>query len=148
MPDAIRVRLRASTRSVFEARHQWPEAYAALKHVKDTYRADYLRGSAEIAAASGDRRRAAAAMAELKDYALEHYVSPIVLASYEAQFGDRERAFKWLERGYRERATGMIFLRVKSAGSREFPTVVGFNASKAFRSDPRFAELVRRVGFR
>ena len=133
---------------VFAARHQWPQAYAALEHVKDAYRADYLRATAAVAAASGDMRRAKAAMADLKEYARHNYVSPLAFASYEAQFGDREKAFQWLEKGYRERATGMILLDANSVNSLEFPTIAAYNSSSSFdTSDPRFQELVRRVGF-
>jgi len=120
---------------VYETRHQWPEAYAALEHIKDTYRTDYLRSTAEVAAASGDMLRAEAAMADLKEYARHNYVSPLVFASYEANVGDREKAYPLLEKAYREHATDMI----------ELETSASWNH---LRSDPRFQELVRRVGFR
>ena len=110
------------------------KAYAALEHIKETYHIDYLRGIADVAATSGDMHRAEGAMNDLREYAQHNYVSPLVFASYEMQFGDREKAFKWLEKGYRERASGMIDLDVHGSG--------------AFASDPRFHELVRRVGFR
>jgi len=120
--------------SVYEARHQWPEAYAALEHIKDTYKTEYLRGIADVAATSGDKHRAETAMNDLSEYSRHNYVSPVVFAMYELQFGDREKGFEWLEKGYREGATGMIDLDVPGSGP--------------FASDPRFHDLVRRVGFR
>jgi TolB-like protein/DNA-binding winged helix-turn-helix (wHTH) protein len=109
---------------------QWPEAYASLEHFKETYKTEYLLYKAVIAAASGDKRRAESAMAELKEYARHNYVSPLNFAFYEMKFGDRERAYQWMEKGYRERATGMIALN-----------------SYLDNSDPKVRDMVRRVGF-
>lgn len=133
--------------AVYDARHQWREANKALDHVKDTYSTDYLRGTADVAAASGDLRRAEAAMAELKEYAKTHYVSPLAFASYEARFGNHEKALQWLGRGYREHATDMISLDLDNANSIEDSTAA-FNGFSSLQKDPRFRDLVRRVGFR
>jgi hypothetical protein len=62
------------------------------------------------------------------------YVSPLAFAKIDAALGDREAAFRWLDRAYKERATGLIELGVDS----------GFDT---LRSDPRFQELERRIGF-
>ena len=45
-----------------------------------------------------------------------------------------EEVFDWLERGYRERDPWMILLKVSPA-------------SDPLRSDPRFDDLLRRIGF-
>jgi len=50
-----------------------------------------------------------------------------------SELGDREQAFKWLEKTYAERAPGMAEL--KSA-----------HVFDKIRDDPRFADLMRRVG--
>jgi hypothetical protein len=50
-----------------------------------------------------------------------------------AELGDKERAFEWLNVAYQERNDGLISLKI------EF-------ALDPLRSDPRFAELVRKVG--
>jgi serine/threonine-protein kinase len=50
-----------------------------------------------------------------------------------AELGDKEQAFVWLEKAYRERFPAMFELRVAP----------GFDK---IRDDPRFADLVRRVG--
>lgn len=47
--------------------------------------------------------------------------------------GDKDEAFQWLERGYQDRAYEMNYLKVD-------PLL------DSLRSDPRFADLVRRVG--
>jgi hypothetical protein len=47
--------------------------------------------------------------------------------------GDREHAFAWLERAYQEQSSILQFVKVHPFFDR-------------LREDPRFAELVRRVG--
>ena len=64
----------------------------------------------------------------------EVYTSPCDIASFYAVLGDRERAFEWLERAYREHDPGIITLKAE----------LMFDS---LRSDPRFADLLRRVGF-
>ena len=48
--------------------------------------------------------------------------------------GEREEALAWLERGYREREPRMVFLKVEPKWDN-------------LRDDPRFQDLLRRVGF-
>lgn len=63
---------------------------------------------------------------------LEFYFSWQVATDH-ARLGDKEKAFFWLEKCYAER-TGLIDLKVEPA-------------LESLHSDPRFADLVRRVGF-
>ena len=48
--------------------------------------------------------------------------------------GDHEGALRWIERAYEERDPGLVFL---NAGS----------MSEKLSSDPRFQDLLRRIGF-
>jgi hypothetical protein len=50
-----------------------------------------------------------------------------------AGLGDKEQTLAWLERAYQQRVHNMIFLKVE-------PELDGL------RSDPRFVDLMRRVG--
>ena len=61
-------------------------------------------------------------------------LSPWLIASTFAQIGDTDEAFAWLERGYRERDPLMVLLKVH-------PNI------DPLRSDPRFDDLLRRIGF-
>jgi hypothetical protein len=63
---------------------------------------------------------------------LEFYYPWQVALDY-ARLGDKERAFFWLEKCYSERA-GLAFMKVDPGLDN-------------LRSDQRFADLVRRVGF-
>ena len=60
-------------------------------------------------------------------------VPPFVIATMYARLGRKEEAIAWLEKGYEERDFRMTLISV----SFEFDTM---------RSDPRFKELVRRLG--
>ncbi len=62
-----------------------------------------------------------------------HYYSPYLIARLYADLGDKERAFQWLDTAYREHDWLLIGLNTQF----ELDPV---------RSDPRFAELVRKVG--
>jgi serine/threonine-protein kinase len=76
---------------------------------------------------------ARARLAELEEMAGERYVSPLDRARLEAQAGEGEKAFASLAAALAERSPGLVFLKVDRAWD-------------GIRDDPRFAELVRRVG--
>jgi serine/threonine protein kinase/tetratricopeptide (TPR) repeat protein len=60
-------------------------------------------------------------------------IPPFVIAAFYARTGQKDEAFAWLEKGYEERDFRMTLLSVAF----EFDS---------FRSDPRYTELVRRMG--
>ncbi len=53
---------------------------------------------------------------------------------YYAMLGETDEAFAWLERGYRDRDPLMMVLKAHPL-------------SDPLRSDPRFQDLLRRIGF-
>jgi TolB-like protein/DNA-binding winged helix-turn-helix (wHTH) protein len=74
--------------------------------------------------------------ASLKDYlrtTKSSYSPPVLVAGVYMRLGDKARALQWLEKGYQERDDLMIDLNVDPVFD-------------AFRSEPRFQDLVRRVG--
>jgi tetratricopeptide (TPR) repeat protein len=82
---------------------------------------------------AGQKEKAQAVLRELQQRFQEGYVSPPLVALVFLGLGDRDRAFEWLEKGYALRDS----LIVRLNATREFD---------ALRSDPRFADLKRRVG--
>jgi hypothetical protein len=64
----------------------------------------------------------------------EEYVPALNFAQIYAGFGDNEQALAWLEKACDERAVWMTFLKVD----------LKFDP---LRSDPRFQELLKKVGF-
>jgi TolB-like protein/Tfp pilus assembly protein PilF len=65
--------------------------------------------------------------------AKSHYVSPVELACYYAQLGDKERTLALLEEGYRQRATDTLWIQ-------------GDPAYDFVHSDPRFRSIVQKTG--
>ncbi len=61
------------------------------------------------------------------------YNSPFIIATFYADLGDKEQAFHWLDIAYQEHDWLLITLKTNFA-------------LDPLRSDPRFAELVRKVG--
>ena len=85
------------------------------------------RGSAAL------RRQIAAGQLErLKQRARSSEVSPYLFARWYTALGQKDEAFKYLEQAYRERLPNLTWL----ATNREWDCL---------RSDPRFADLLRRV---
>ncbi|HJQ24180.1 MAG TPA: winged helix-turn-helix domain-containing protein [Blastocatellia bacterium] len=62
------------------------------------------------------------------------YVVPYFVATVYAALGDQEQAFAWLEKAYNERSIYLAWLKTD-------PRL------DSLRADPRFADLLRRVGF-
>lgn len=83
-------------------------------------------------AKAGRRNQALAVLDKLKT--TEKYVSPAELAILYTALGDKEKAFALLEQAYAARDLQLQFLKVEP----------GYDA---LRNDPRFADLMRRVGF-
>ena len=83
-------------------------------------------------AASGKKTEAHRILAEL-DQQKQRYVSPYTIATIYAGLGDRDQAFKWLEKAFDERDIWLMNMRVD-------PVL------KAIRSDPRFTNILQRIG--
>lgn len=83
-------------------------------------------------AMSGKRAEALAILEELKQ--TKDYVSPAEFAIFLAALGDKEAALQSLERAYAERDLQLQYLKVDPHYD-------------SLRSEARFAEIMRRVGF-
>ena len=83
--------------------------------------------------ASGWKGAVSKAIEVLKARRKSGYASPYRIAQLYADLGDKERAFEWLNSAYQERDDGLISLKT------DFTL-------DSLRPDPRFAELVRKVG--
>ncbi len=82
----------------------------------------------------GSEGRGARILQELKQRAAREYIDPGIIALLYIDLGQKDQAFEWLEKAYVERTQWMVWLKVEP----KFESV---------RSDPRFTNLVRRVGF-
>jgi hypothetical protein len=72
---------------------------------------------------------------EIDEQTRHRYVSPYNVARVHAASRDTDRAFEWLEKAYQERNPDLIELKAEPV----FDSI---------RSDPRFADLLHRVGWR
>jgi hypothetical protein len=61
------------------------------------------------------------------------YVPPYDIAQIYAGLGDKEQAFAWLEKADEDRSRRMDYLNVNPA-------------FEILQSDPRFADLIKRIG--
>ena len=81
---------------------------------------------------AGRRAEALAALERLEQMNRFGYVSAADLAVLNLLLGRRRQALEWLEQGFRDRATDMMFLKVSPSFD-------------AIRSEPRFHELLRQM---
>ena len=70
---------------------------------------------------------------ELNELSKHQYVSPYELATVYLALGDKEQTFQFLEKAYAEHSFHLVRLNV-------------WPQFKSIRSDPRFQDLIRRVG--
>ncbi len=81
----------------------------------------------------GERHEALRVLEELTAESKRRYVPSFHFAIVHAGLGDKDQAFAWLDRAYEERSQFLVDLK--------FEPILD-----PLRSDPRFADLVRRVG--
>ncbi len=98
----------------------WPNGYA-LSSLGHAY------------AASGNKRKAEQILGQLTEQAKRGYISPYDLAVLYAGLADKEKAFELLDKAYEERSGFLVHMQWDPR----------FNN---LHSDPRFAQLVRRIG--
>jgi DNA-binding SARP family transcriptional activator/TolB-like protein len=90
-------------------------------------------GLAYTYAVSGRRAEARQVLERLRAGAQQHYVSPAGLAEVHAALGEKDLAFQLLDQAYRRHADEIVLLRNN-------PRL------DALRNDPRFAQLLQKVG--
>ena len=82
---------------------------------------------------AGRKDEAAKVLNELLELNKRRYVTPAALVYVYIGLGEKDQAFVWLEKAYQERSNYMAYLKVNPIGD-------------SLRSDPRFDDLLRRVG--
>ena len=119
----------------YAAKGQYEEAIvAAQKAVDLSQRAPGALGMLGLAyGLGGHEAEARKVLNELLKLSETRYVSPAALVNVYIGLGDKDQAFVWLEKAYQERSNYLAFLKV-------FPLV------DPLRADPRFNDLIRRVG--
>lgn len=92
-----------------------------------------LASLGHVYASAGQREQAHKILDELLAISRQRYLPSYLIAKIYAGLGDVDETLAWLEKGYQERYFLMTWLN----GEPQFDSV---------RSDPRFADLLRRIG--
>jgi serine/threonine-protein kinase len=87
-----------------------------------------------VYAVTGRRADALKILKRLDELQKRRFISTISRVYVYAGLGDKDKAFEWLEKAYQERSDSLAWFRFDPE-------------SKGLQSDPRFAPLMRKIGF-
>jgi serine/threonine-protein kinase len=82
---------------------------------------------------TGRRAEAQKVLDELNELSKRRYVLPYFIATIHTGLGNKDQAFAWFEKAYEDRHPGLVLISIDP----KFDSL---------RSDPRYADLVRRIG--
>ena len=121
----------------YEQKGMYPDAVAEyLQGFSISKNREKIAALREAYAAAGMRGFWQKRLEQYKERSKQGYVEPTGIAVMYARLGEKDQALEWLEKAYQERSPNL-------AGLKGWPP-----ALDPLRSDPRFADLVRRVGDR
>jgi tetratricopeptide (TPR) repeat protein len=83
-------------------------------------------------AVSGRRAEARKVIDEMQALAAQRYIEPIFVAWVYVGLAEKDHVFEWLEKAYADHSWSLVFLKVDPRWD-------------PIRSDPRFADLLRRI---
>jgi TolB-like protein/DNA-binding winged helix-turn-helix (wHTH) protein/Flp pilus assembly protein TadD len=114
-------------------KHMYDEAVAELKKAVQLSGGSptFIANLARAYVASGNRSEAVRLLSDLKKRSNPGYSNASEIAMIYASLGDADQAMNWLDKGYEERFNPGVLLRP------------GFDP---LRSDPRFQDIVHRIG--
>jgi TolB-like protein/Tfp pilus assembly protein PilF len=116
---------------VYLAKRQYPEATSELRLANELGTTPLIVADLGcVYAASGKKTEARAILHSLESKSQFNYVSPYLIATIYSQLGEKDEAFKWLERAY---------------DARDISYVVVDPMMDPLHSDPRFAHLIQRL---
>jgi len=113
----------------------YPEAIAEMRKALELSEGDTneLAALGHAYAVAHQEGEAKKILDQLKERSQQTYVQPSLIAVIHVGLGDKNQAFDWLQKAFEDRSAGLLYLKVDPA----FDSV---------RSDPRFIDLVHRVG--
>jgi len=116
-------------------RARYPEAIGAMRSAVTLSddSPNLLAALGYISALAGETGAARDSIGMLEGLSRNRYVSAYDVALVHLGLGGKEEALRWLEKAYGERAWGLTFLKVEPA-------------LDPLRDDPRFQDLLRRIG--
>ena len=119
----------------YEQKGMAKEALASLQEATKHSKSRRLSSSlAHAQAKFGQPTQARQLLTKMKEDARKAYIPSYYFALIHTALGEKDQAFEWLERSYQERSTLLAYLRLDPRFA-------------PLRSDPRYSDLVRRIGF-
>jgi eukaryotic-like serine/threonine-protein kinase len=131
--------IRASLAWAYAMKRMYPQALAEYDKIADQDKAVAAEnqfaasGLGWVYAVSGRRADALKIAQEFRDLSSHAYVDFYLLATIYAGLGEEDEAFRLLEKGYEQHSASMPYLTIDSFWY-------------SMRSDPRYADLLRRIG--
>jgi tetratricopeptide (TPR) repeat protein len=131
--------IRAQLAWAYAMKRMYPQALAEYDKIAEpdksvaTENQLVADGLGWVYAVSGRRADALRIAKEVEELSPHAYVDFYQLATIYAGLGEKDDAFRLLEKGYEERSAGMLYLAVDPFWD-------------GMRSDPRYADLLRRIG--
>lgn len=119
---------------VYTEERKFSEAIADLERASQLSDSPLVAAMLGAAYAAAGRTAAAEKILARLETESGRYACPYETAIIYSKLGNADKAFQWLERGYRERSWCMVWLKVD-------PRL------DPLRSDPRYQSLLRRVNF-
>lgn len=118
----------------YEVQGRLAEAVRSYKTSLELDAMKYAIGSLGHAyAKTGRIDDARAVLDQIEELEQTRYVGPVQRARVYAGLGELDRCFEWLEKAYQERSTDLMYLPYMPM-------------AEDIEHDPRFAELLRRIG--
>ena len=119
----------------YEQKGTYPEAIAEMRKALELSEGDTneLAAVGHAYAVAHQEGEAKKILDQLKERSQQTYAQPSLIALIHAGLGDKNQAFDWLQKAYEDRSAGLLYLKVDPAFD-------------SLRSDPRFIDLLHRVG--
>jgi len=131
--------IRAQLAWSYAIKRMYPEALAEYDKIAESDKAVapdnqlVADGLGWVYAVAGRRAEALKIAKEMEELSSRSYVDFYQLATIYAGLGDQDETFRLLEKGYQQRSAGMRYLAIDPFWDN-------------IRSDPRYTDLLRRVG--
>jgi adenylate cyclase len=87
-----------------------------------------------VYAVSGQQDKARNVLSRMLDLRARRYVDPSLIGAVYSGLGEKDKAFEWLTKAYEEHSGQIVWIKVDPF-------------YKNLRSDPRYKELLKKVGF-